>query len=86
MAEIVYVLCLLTSLFCAVLLFRSYLAGRSRLVFWSMLCFIGLAINNALLVVDLVVLADVADLRVARAAFGFLSPLVLLGALVWEQR
>lgn len=86
MAETVYVLCLLTSVFCAILLLRSYRTGRSRLVFWSMLCFIGLAINNMLLVLDLVVLADGADLRLVRAAFGFVSPLVLLAALVWEQR
>ncbi len=86
MAETVYVLCLLTSLFCAMLLFRSYRAGRSRLVFWSMLCFVGLMVNNLLLVLDLIVLRDSADLRLVRAAFGFVSPLVLLGALVWEQR
>ena len=86
MAETVYVLCLLTSVFCAILLLRSYRAGRSRLVFWCMLCFIGLAINNTLLVLDLIVLADDTDLRILRASFGFLSPLVLLAALVWEQR
>jgi hypothetical protein len=84
-AEAVYVLCMLTSLFCAGLLFRSYRAQHSRLLLWSTLCFMGLAINNALLVIDLLVLPEI-DLRVLRAAIGFLSGLVLLGGLVWEQR
>jgi hypothetical protein len=84
-AEAVYLLCMLTSLFCAGLLFRSYRAQHSRLLLWSTLCFMGLAINNALLVIDLLVLPGI-DLRVLRAAIGFLSGLVLLGGLVWEQR
>jgi hypothetical protein len=84
-AEAVYLLCMLTSLFCAGLLFRSYRAQHSRLLLWSTLCFMGLAINNALLVIDLLVLPGI-DLQVWRAAIGFLSGLVLLGGLVWEPR
>jgi hypothetical protein len=85
MAEAVYVLCMLTSLFCAFLLLRSYRASGSRLLFWSTVCFVGLAISNALLVVDLMVLADV-DLRLLRGGVGFVSTFALLGALVWELR
>lgn len=85
MGEAVYVLCMLTSLFCAFLLFRSYRAQRSRLLLWSTLCFVGLAISNALLVVDMIFLPDV-DLRMLRVGIGFISGLLLLGALVWEQR
>ena len=84
-AEAVYVLCMLTSLFCAVLLLRSYRASRSRLLLWSTLCFAGLAINNALLVLDLIVLPGI-DLRLVRAAIAFVSTSVLLGGLVWELR
>ena len=83
--EAVYVLCMLTSLFCAVLLLRSYRAQRSQLLFWSTVCFVGLAISNALLVLDLLVLPDL-DLRLVRAAVGFASSFALLGALVWERR
>jgi hydrogenase/urease accessory protein HupE len=83
--EAVYVLCMLTSLFCAVLLFRSYRAQRSQLLLWSTVCFVGLAISNALLVLDLIVLPDV-DLRLVRSAVGFASSFALLGALVWELR
>lgn len=84
-AEPVYVLCMLTSLFCAFLLFRSYRTQRSPLLLWSTVCFVGLAIGNALLVLDLIVLPDV-DLRLLRAAVGFVSSSALLGALVWELR
>jgi hypothetical protein len=86
MAEAVYLLCMLTSLFCALLLFRSYRASKSRLLFWSTLCFFGLAVNNALLVVDLILLPTTIDLSIARAATAFLSFASLLGGLLWEAR
>ena len=59
MAELVYVLCAATSLLCAVLLLRGYLASRTRLLFWASLCFVGLALNNILLFLDLIVLPDI---------------------------
>ena len=46
MAAIVYILCALTSLTCAVLLLRAYRQNGVRLLFWSGLCFIGLALNG----------------------------------------
>jgi hypothetical protein len=55
MAAAVYMLCFLTSLACAVLLLRSYRRQRTRLLLWSSLCFIGLALNNGLLFVDFVI-------------------------------
>lgn len=58
MAEIVYALCALTSLACAVLLFRGYARSRSGMLFWSALCFACLTISNALLVVDRLVLPE----------------------------
>jgi hypothetical protein len=59
MAEAVYFLCAATSIACAWLLFRGYRASKTRLLFWSSLCFVGLAMNNVLLVVDLVLLPSV---------------------------
>ena len=53
MAEFVYTLCAATSILCAWLLFRGYRRHRTRLLFWSALCFSGLALNNALLLFDL---------------------------------
>ncbi len=84
-ASVVYALCALTSITCAVLLLRSYAHRPMKLLFWSGLCFIGLALNNILLFVDLVIVRDV-DLRLWRdlSALGGVS--VLVYGLVWETR
>lgn len=66
MAEAVYVLCALTSCLCAALLLRGYRRTRTRLLFWSSLCFVGLALNNVLLFVDLVLTAQT-DLSMVRS-------------------
>jgi hypothetical protein len=84
MAEITYVLCAATSVLCAVLLLRGYLRSRSRLLMWSTLCFIGLAINNILLFVDLVILPDSIDLRVLRSGSALFSLIVMVAGLIWE--
>lgn len=85
MAEVVYVLCALASIACAALLLRGYLANRTRLLFWSSLCFFGLAINNVLLFVDLVLIPDV-DLALVRAAVAVAALMVLILGLIWESR
>jgi hydrogenase/urease accessory protein HupE len=84
MAETVYLLCALTSLFCAVLLFRSYRRQRTRLLMWSTLCFVGLAINNILLFIDLVLVPD-RDLQILRTSVGLAALLLLVIGLVWED-
>lgn len=84
MAEVVYILCALTSMFCAILLFRSYRAGKTRLLMWSTLCFVGLAINNLLLVVDLVIVPEV-DFSLVRSGTAIASMLLLLIGLIWEE-
>lgn len=83
MAEIVYLLCALTSLFCAVLLFRSYRRQRTRLLMWSTLCFIGLAINNLLLVTDLILVPSV-DFSMARTSTALAALVLLVIGLIWE--
>ncbi len=85
MATTVYVLCAVLSALCAVLLLRSYLAERLRLVLWTALCFAGLAVNNLLLVVDRRILPDV-DLGLLRDASGLVAVSVLLFGLIWESR
>lgn len=86
MGEIVYVLCALTSLACAVLLVRSYLASRSPLLFWSSVCFVGLFANNVLLVVDVVLTRDEVDLLLARDLTNLASVAALVFGLVWRAR
>jgi hypothetical protein len=87
MAETVYILCALTSVLCAGLLFRSYRGNRSRLLLWSTLCFVFLALNNVLLFVDLVVLPGPQfDLRWARTGTALFGLSTLVIGLVWESR
>jgi hypothetical protein len=85
MAEVVYVLCALTSVLCAGLLLRSYLANRTRLLLWSTLCFVGLALNNILLLCDLVLVPDI-DLRWARTGSAMLGLATLIIGLVGESK
>lgn len=86
MAEAVYLLCAVTSVLCAALLLRGYLRSRTPLLFWSCLCFGGLAANNVLLFVDLVVMPEYPDLSLPRAIVGVASVAVLLVGLVWEAK
>jgi hypothetical protein len=83
MAVAVYVLCMLTSALCAVLLLREYGRTRARLLLWSSLSFIGWAANNAFVFTDLVVLPG-ADLSAVRAAVALAAVSLLLYALVWD--
>jgi hypothetical protein len=85
MAELVYVLCALTSIACAVMLLRAVRHNGNRLLLWSGVCFVGLALNNALMLVDLYVVPDI-DLRILRTAIGTVSLLLLIHGLVGESR
>lgn len=83
MAVAVYLLCMVTSAFCAALLLREYLRTRARLLLWSSLSFVGWALNNALVFTDFVVLPGV-DLSMVRAAVALLAVTLLLYGLVWD--
>lgn len=85
MPEIVYLLCAATSLLCAGLLGASYRRHRSGLVMWSLLCFVGLAINNLLLVVDLVFVPEI-DLSILRMSSAIAGLGLLVVGLIWEAR
>ncbi|MFL6844072.1 MAG: DUF5985 family protein [Allosphingosinicella sp.] len=80
---IVYLLCFATSAACAWLLARSYRRSGARLLLWSGLCFVFLAANNLLLVLDLLVLPQV-DMRVARLLLSLAAVAVLLFGFVWD--
>lgn len=85
MAEATYVLCALASIACALLLLRGYLANRTRVLFWSSLCFTGLALNNLVLFIDLVIVpgSDLSDWRNAAALSGLM---LLLFGLIWDAQ
>ena len=57
--DTLYLLCFLTSLLCCLLLIRSYRGNRSRLLLWSAACFVLLALNNLLVIVDLIILPSI---------------------------
>ena len=80
---IVYVLCFLTSSACAWLLGRSYSRSGARLLLWSSACFVLLAGNNLLLVLDLLVLHDI-NLRIGRLLLALAAVAVLLFGFVWD--
>ncbi|MFT3686755.1 MAG: DUF5985 family protein [Phycisphaerales bacterium] len=84
MAEVVYVLCCLTSLMCAWLLLRGYRRTRTRLLLWSCICFCGLAVNNILLVIDKLLTPPEVDLAVFRGATAVVALCVMLYGLVWD--
>jgi hypothetical protein len=85
MATLVYALCALTSLACAVLLLRGYASSRVRLLLWSGLCFCGLALNNILLLIDKRVVPTM-DLSMWRSLPALAGVALLLYGLVWETR
>jgi hypothetical protein len=85
MATLVYAMCALTSVVCALLLIRGYLQTRLRLLLWGGLCFAGLATNNVLLFVDLGLMPEL-DLTVWRSLPTLAGLMVLIYGLVWETR
>jgi hypothetical protein len=80
---VVFVLCALTSLACAVLLLRGWRRSRQRLLLWSGLCFVGLALNNVLLVVDLRLTPD-HDLSLFRTFPALAGVACLLYGCIWD--
>jgi hypothetical protein len=83
MATLVYALCALTSVLCAVLLLRGYLMSGVRLLLWAGLCFVGLALNNVLLFVDLGLMPGI-DLTTWRSMPTLIGLSLLIYGLVWE--
>jgi hypothetical protein len=81
--SVVYLLCFATSFLCAVLLIRSYGRSRMRLLMWSAACFIGLALANLLLFIDLIVFPSV-DLALVRYVVTSVGLAALLYGFIWE--
>jgi hypothetical protein len=80
---IVYVLCLLTSTLSAGLLLNAFRRRRQNLLLWSALCFCLLAVNNLLVIIDLLLLPNI-DLSLARSLTALAAGCVLLYGFVWE--
>jgi hypothetical protein len=83
-AVTIYILCTLTSLACAWLLYGSYRRTGHRLLFWSGSCFVVMTFNNLFLLLDKVVFPAV-DLLPARLISALLALLLLLYGLIYEK-
>jgi len=83
-ADVVFVLCALVSIVCAAMLYLGYRRSRTRLLFWSSLCFAGLAINNVMLMIDFVMVAGV-DFTLYRSVIALAAVLLLVYGLITEN-
>lgn len=85
MAESVYLICGLLSIACAVMLLRGYRQNPSHLLLWSSVAFALLALNNIILVADLIIFPawDFGGILWRNMA-GALGGSLLLFGLIWE--
>jgi len=81
---IVYFLCFATSAACAGLLARNYQKTRAPLLLWSALCFLFLAGNNFVVILDLLLIPEV-DFRIVRLLLSLAAVSVLLFGFIWGQ-
>lgn len=84
MSTVIYILCALTSGACAVLLWRGWRRSHARLLFWSSLCFVGLSLNNLLLVLDTQVMPQT-DLAIIRMLPALIGSALLVYGLIWDS-
>lgn len=82
-SSFIYGLCAATSAVCAGMLLAAYRLERYRLLLWSGLCFVGLTVNNLILLLDKVVLPDV-DLSALRLFVALIAMTILLYGLIWD--
>jgi hypothetical protein len=84
MGSLVYALCMLASILCALLLLSAHRRRPTRLLQLSGLCFCGLAVNNLLLFADFMT-GPTIDLSLARNLTAAGSVLLLLLGLIWSH-
>lgn len=81
---IVYFLCFATSAACAWLLARNYRKARAPLLLWSALCFVFLAANNFVVILDLLLIPSI-DFRLIRLLLSLAAVGVLLFGFIWRH-
>ncbi|GAB1594972.1 DUF5985 family protein [Lysobacter claricitrinus] len=85
MNAIIYTLCALAALLCAVLLAQGARRSRSRMLVWSAVCFGLLTAANVVLVLDFLVFPGVA-LWPVRQGLSLLAVGALIYGLIMEER
>ena len=83
MEALVYLVAILASLGCMVLLLRSYARTQVRLLLWTGLCFVALTLSNIFLFVDLMMVPHI-DLYPWRLGSAFIGICILLYGFIWE--
>ena len=81
---IVYLLCFLTAAACALLLARTWLRTGMGLLLWSALCFLFLAGNSLVVILELLVLPGT-DLSLVRTCLSLAAVCVLLFGFIWDR-
>lgn len=84
MAGIVYILCAILSLSCAILLLSGFRKNKFRLLLWSSIGFFGFAMNNALLFVDIIMLPNI-DLLILRTVPALIGMMIMVYGLVSDS-
>lgn len=83
MGAVIYTLCALAALACACLLLQAYVRNGYKLLLWSGICFVGLSLNNLILVLDKLILLD-QDLSLWRSGFALAAMSLLLYGMIWD--
>lgn len=84
MALALYIITILVTLVCAVLLLRAYVRVRRGLLLWSGLCFVGLTIDSVLVLADMMLFPSL-DLFTWRLASVAVSISLLVFGMIWER-
>ena len=84
LSNVLYYLCLLSSLVCMVLLLRGWRRTGMRLLLWSGICFVFLSASNLVLLVEVEQVDP--GLHAYRLGLGLLAGTVLLCGFIWEAR
>jgi hypothetical protein len=82
--SIVYILCFITCTGCAGLLVRAWLRTRTKLLLWTATSFVFLALNNFLVIVDLLIFPET-DLTLLRSSAALAAGLTLVVGCIWES-
>ena len=86
MAVLIYVLCSITALICAVMLLLGSRRTGSRMLFWSGMCFACLAFTNLVVVVHAMDLFPHENFSTLRLGSALVALMLLLYGLIFEEK
>lgn len=84
MSGLIYLLCALTALLCSWLLLKAYRGSGYKLLLWGGICFIGLTLNNILLIVDKFLVPYI-DLFTWRLLLALFALIIFLYGLIFDS-